>query len=270
VTFEDALTLPIRVVAKGFPRQQSNGGSIGSTQFSQENPSQAAFDFSIPATVQNGSSEFSFKLYSSTFQQLNAAIEALINEPSGCFEQTSSSTYPMVMGLQYLKGLPEDQQNDLKIKSMIIDIEAKLKRGYDKLVSFKTKEKGYEWFGESPAHEALSAYGLMQFTEMSQVTSFVDSTMVSDLKDWLVSRKDGSGLFLANERALDTFGRAPDNITAAYIVWTLTEAGETNVKDEIDNLKALADKQIAEGAVDAYFCGLLASSLYNLDRAEEA
>jgi hypothetical protein len=29
---------------------------------------------------------------------------------------------------------------------MKLNIEAKLKKGYDKLVSFKTKEKGYEWF----------------------------------------------------------------------------------------------------------------------------
>ena len=153
---------------------------------------------------------------------------------------------------------------------MIVDIQAKLKRGYDKLISFKTKEKGYEWFGGSPAHEGLSAYGLMQFTEMSQVTSFVDDKMVSDLKDFLLSRKDGKGLFLTNEKALDSFGRAPDNITAAYIVWTLTESGETNLTTEIDNLIALADKQIKAGAVDAYFCGLLSCSLYNLNRNDEA
>jgi len=31
----------------------------------------------------------------------------------------------------------------------------------------------------------------MEFTEMSQVTNFVDPKMVSDLKQFLVSRKDG-------------------------------------------------------------------------------
>ncbi len=84
------------------------------------------------------------------------------------------------------------------MQAMIVNIEGKLKQGYDKLVSSKTKEKGYEWFGQSPAHESLSAYGLMQFAEMSKVTNFVDSKMVEDLKGWLMSRKDGKGLFLAN------------------------------------------------------------------------
>jgi hypothetical protein len=169
----------------------------------------------------------------------------------------------MVMALQFLKAQPVQ---DTKIQSMIISIEEKLKKGYDKLVSFKTKEKGYEWFGESPAHESLSAYGLMQFTEMSKVTSFVDSGMVKDLKQWLVSRKTGKGLFLKNEKALDSFGRAPDNITAAYIVWTLTSAGETNVETEITNLKSLADSSISSKNTDAYFLGLLSASLYNLGR----
>ena len=44
---------------------------------------------------------------------------------------------------------------------MIMDIEQKLKDGYSRLMTFKTKENGFEWFGESPAHEALSAYGLL-------------------------------------------------------------------------------------------------------------
>jgi alpha-2-macroglobulin-like protein len=141
----------------------------------------------------------------------------------------------MVMALQFLKAQPVQ---DTKTQSMILSIEEKLKKGYDKLVSFKTKEKGYEWFGESPAHESLSAYGLMQFTEMAKVTSFVDTGMVSDLKKWLLSRRDGKGMFLKNEKALDSFGRAPDNITAAYIVWTLTSSGETNVDTELNALIA--------------------------------
>ena len=29
-----------------------------------------------------------------------------------------------------------------------------------------TGDKGYEWFGANPAHEALTAYGLMEFRDM--------------------------------------------------------------------------------------------------------
>eukprot|EP00356_Strombidium_inclinatum_P015526 CAMPEP_0170494050 /NCGR_PEP_ID=MMETSP0208-20121228/14413_1 /TAXON_ID=197538 /ORGANISM="Strombidium inclinatum, Strain S3" /LENGTH=44 /DNA_ID= /DNA_START= /DNA_END= /DNA_ORIENTATION= len=44
---------------------------------------------------------------------------------------------------------------------MTTEIKEKLDRGYKKLATFETVEKGYEWFGKAPGHEALSAYGLM-------------------------------------------------------------------------------------------------------------
>lgn len=44
---------------------------------------------------------------------------------------------------------------------MMIEMEQKIKKGYDKLTTFETAENGYEWFGDTPPHEALSAYGFM-------------------------------------------------------------------------------------------------------------
>ncbi|CDW84292.1 a-macroglobulin complement component [Stylonychia lemnae] len=265
--FQDSLKLVTRVVPKGFEREVNKGGYIGSQIFDQSTPSSISFDLSIPAKLEAGSSKFSLKIFSSSFASLVEAVKALINEPNGCFEQTSSTTYPMVMALGFLEALPvEDQQ----IKEMKLDIQAKLKRGYDKLVTFQTKEKGYEWFGESPAHEGLSAYGLLQFTEMSKVSQFVDTKMVGDLKTWLLSRRNSKGGFLQNDKALDSFGRAPANITDAYIIWALTSSGETDVANETANLIKQADQSITNNTVDVYFLGLLASSLYNLKRNEEA
>ena len=49
---------------------------------------------------------------------------------------------------------------------MEAEIKDNLEAGYKKLISFETSQKGYEWFGEAPGHEALSAYGIGQFVEM--------------------------------------------------------------------------------------------------------
>ena len=125
--------------------------------------------------MQPGSSAFTAKLFSSNFASLVEAVQALIQDPYGCFEQTSSTTYPMVMALQFLKAQPTQDAQNL---AMQLQIQQKLQAGYTRLVSYKTKENGYEWFGKSPAHESLSAYGLMQFTEMAKVTQFVDPAMV--------------------------------------------------------------------------------------------
>ena len=96
-----------------------------------------------------------------------------------------------------------------------------------------------EWFGGDPGHEALTAYGLMQFVDMAQVRQ-VDPDMVKRTRQWLLDKRDGKGGFKRNDRALDSFGRAPEATTAAYIVWSLLEAGEKGLEKEIEAVEASA------------------------------
>src|SRR5438046_8638627 len=145
-----------------------------------------------------------------------------------------------------------------------------LGRGYQRLTSFECgsedKKEGYEWFGgTAPAHEALTAYGLLQFRDMARVQD-VDPAMLERTRQYLLSQRDGKGGFKRNSRALDTFGRAPDHITNAYIVWALTESGpDDDVTTELNELH----KQ-AKTSKDPYFLGLVAASLINRSRHGDA
>lgn len=93
---------------------------------------------------------------------------------------------------------------------MKYQIMEKLKKGYDRLVGFETSTKGYEWFGKTPGHEALSAYGIAQFNDMKKVVNFVQKSSLDRNVDWLMGRRnpDKSGKWQLNKKALDTFGRA--------------------------------------------------------------
>src|SRR5256885_17186030 len=71
---------------------------------------------------------------------------------------------------------------------------------YKKLIGFESRTKGYEWFGADPGHEALTAYGLLQFTDMSHVRA-VDKDMLDRTRAWLLSRRDGNGGGVYGERA---------------------------------------------------------------------
>ena len=90
--------------------------------------------------------------------------------------------------------------------------------------------------------------------------------MVDRTRAWLMSRKDGKGGFQRNARALDTFGRAPDHITNAYIVWALTESSKDD--DVVKELDAAFDK--AKTSKDPYFVALVANALINRNRAKDA
>ena len=46
------------------------------------------------------------------------------------------------------------------MKKMRKEIIEKLKRGYERLITFETSSKGYDWFGHAPGHEPLTAYAL--------------------------------------------------------------------------------------------------------------
>jgi len=46
----------------------------------------------------------------------------------------------------------------------------------------------------------------------------VDPKMVERTREWLLARRNGKGGFMRDPKALDSFGRAPEDVTNAYIV----------------------------------------------------
>src|SRR4029077_20269468 len=164
---------------------------------------------------------------------MTKGMEAMIREPGGCFEQTSSSNYPNIMILGYLGA------NDAADAALVQKTQGTLDRGYKLLTGYETKQKGYEWVGQTPGHEALTAYGLMEFADMAKVYD-VDHHMVERTADWLMSRRDHKGGFLRSTTALDSYGRAGEATTNAYIMWALAEAKRTGGPDaELAAQKAL-------------------------------
>jgi uncharacterized protein YfaS (alpha-2-macroglobulin family) len=148
----DQLTRAIEVVAKGFPANISLSAQELNKLF-----------YINPMNVVKGSMKVNFTAFPNVMNELMKGIDAILREPYGCFEQTSSSNYPNVMALDYLRKM---QINDPALEEKATKL---IDAGYKKLVSFETKENGYEWFGASPAHEALTAYGLMEFEDMKKV-----------------------------------------------------------------------------------------------------
>ncbi len=229
----------LRVVPKGFPIKDGSGGML--------NPDgEIKDDITIPETVIPGSLSASITVYPSPMANLTEALEALIRDPYGCFEQTSSTTFPLVMAQQYFK---THQGID---PAIIAKAQEKLDAGYQRLIGFETEQKGYEWFGSTPPHEALTAYGLLQFNEMKQVMD-VDQKMIDRTAEWLMSRRDGKGSFKLDSKQLDSFGGAPQETTNAYIVWSMLEAGYSpvNILPEINHVL----KQATQGN-DSYIIAL--------------
>lgn len=236
----DEVARTVTVVPSGFPIEINAGGLLEVKE---------RFTVAIPQEVEPGSLTAQAAVYPSPLASLTQALSALLREPSGCFEQTSSTTYPTVMALRYMKSHSGVDPELVKRASDLVE------KGYKRLTSFECSNKGYEWFGGNPGHEALSAYGLLEFSDMADVYQ-VDATMLDRTRQWILARRDGKGGFLRDPKALDSFGGAPEDITNAYIVWSLTEAGEKGLEKEIAAVRERAVK-----SEDPYFLALVANIL---------
>lgn len=245
---KDEFERELVVVPRGFPIERGFSGTV-KDKVSHTVDTGEALDGTIEAEV---------RFYPSPTATLVSGLEGMLREPNGCFEQTSSTNYPNIMILSYL------ERNNVAAPELMARAQKLLDRGYKKLVGYETAEKGYEWFGGAPGHEALTAYGLLEFMDMKAVYGDVDDAMVRRTAEWLKKRRDGKGGYLRNSRALDSFGGASPDVTNAYITYALSEAGMDGIDAEI-----AAEIERARSTTDAYQLALATNTLFNAGKRAE-
>jgi hypothetical protein len=240
--YADRVTRKLSVAPKGFPIEVGFGGLIANDGF-------ANHEIDVPADLVPGSLTSRTVVYPTPLANMTEALERLIREPCGCFEQTSSTTYPLVMAQQYFMS---HEGVDLSLVERSGEI---LARGYDRLMGFECRSGGFEWFGQDPGHEALTAYGVLEFTDMAQVHP-VDPAMLDRTRAWLLAARDGKGGFSRGRRALHTWITEPE-CSNGYILWALLEAGEkSDLSPEVAWVRDAGEK-----TENTYAVALAANSL---------
>jgi hypothetical protein len=250
--YEDKVSRTLLVKPKGFPIETSFGGIL-------EPGKPVTQSITIPAGIVLGSVISNTAVYPTPLANLTQALERMIQDPNGCFEQTSSTSYPLTMAQQYFLSHTGVEP------SLVEKSREKLDAGYHKLVSFWCPDKGYEWFGQDPGHEALTAFGLLHFADMSKVRE-VDQNMIATTRGWLLKQKDGQGGFTRKRRSLHSWIEDKD-CSNAYIVWALLETGvkPTELKSEIEALSATA-----RSSQNSYVVALAANALSLAGQKSEA
>jgi hypothetical protein len=118
------VTKTANILINGFLDEQTQGGRIGVKD--SNNPDKykveqsVEWEVTMPDTIAS-TPYFTAKLFAKPLDSILDALESLVRDPYGCFEQTSSVTYPMVMALQLLnemqKGLSKEE-DILRVKKM--------------------------------------------------------------------------------------------------------------------------------------------------------
>jgi alpha-2-macroglobulin-like protein len=214
-----------------------------------------------------GSAKAFVKIYPSSFSQLVEGLDGIFRMPSGCFEQTSSSTYPNVLALDYLK------RTGRSAPAVRAKAEGFIHYGYQRLLGFEIPGGGFDWFGNPPANRALTAYGLMEFTDMAKVHD-VDPVMIERTRRWLLSQRRPDGSWNPEEHKMHedaVGGQTPDDARlaeTAYIGWAVFSdpAASSQASPTLAYLKQRTPETIKDPHTLALVCNaLLAADEHNAD-----
>jgi uncharacterized repeat protein (TIGR01451 family) len=102
-------------------------------------------------------------------------------------------------------------------------------QGYQRLLTFEVDGGGFEWFGGTPAHNILTAYGLLEFSDMSKVYE-VDPQVIARTQSYLLGQQKPDGHWEPSEGgiaegAINNFQAQSLRFTG-YVAWGLLESGQ--------------------------------------------
>ena len=132
----DAVRRPIEVVPDGRRVEQVVSGTLRAAGRGRR--------WTCPRTPIPGSVKAFVKVYPSSFSQLVEGLDAIFRMPYGCFEQTSSTTYPNVLALDYLQAHRHERCPAVEAKARQY-----IHLGYQRLLSFEVPGGGFDWFGQA-------------------------------------------------------------------------------------------------------------------------
>src|SRR3954469_22490539 len=102
-------------------------------------------------------------------------------------EQTSSSAYPNILVVDYVKKARVASSTEFLMKA-----EQFLNVGYQKLLTFERPGGGFDWWGNGEPLVWLSAYGLQEFNDMSRVWP-IDRGIIDRTQALLMNKRDKDG-----------------------------------------------------------------------------
>lgn len=209
----------------------------------------------IPEGAIDDAGKIFVKIYPGVLSQVVEGLDKMLQMPFGCFEQTSSVTYPNILVLDYMKTTKKITP-ELQMKA-----EGFINAGYQRLVSFEVDGGGFEWFGKAPAHRILTAYGLMEFYDMSKVYE-VDPAVIARTQQWLAKCQENDGSWKPSQEGIreGAINKFTDDVlrNTAYITWALasTKYEGPQVKKGVDYLRNHLDAM-----KDAYTRALVVNAL---------
>ncbi len=243
---EDTVVREIEVVPNGEPKDTVFNGRLEASQH---------HTIRFPDSAIPDAGKIYVRLYPGPLSQLIEGMDAILRMPFGCFEQTSSSTYPNVLALDYMK----------RTKKLTPEVHAKaeafIATGYQRLLTF---ESAGRWIlvvrkctGKQDSHGIWADGG---FTIWRKSTTWMLVSLSGRETGWCNNNSRTESwkpdTQFINEGATDRFNTDVLRITA-YIALALEIAEYRG--DAIENAPEVRIEEHLDDSVDAYTLAVIAN-----------
>lgn len=209
----------------------------------------ASLTLAIPENALAGSVDASLKIYPNLNAHVLESIEAILERPYGCAEQTISAAYPGVLYLKYAKGMPAENSAIAQRARHYTQL------AYERLLADRAENGGFSyWGGTDRPDVALTGYALRFLTDASAFTS-VDPNVITQALQWVLSQAEPDGHWAAHDWEGKEDARRSASLTA-FMVRTLVQSGFTTgssavSKESAQAIAAIVKKVLAHRWLDS-------------------
>jgi uncharacterized protein YfaS (alpha-2-macroglobulin family) len=167
----------------------------------------------IPQTAVPNSARAELKIYPNLMAHVAESVEAIMERPYGCGEQTISSTYPSLLLLRNYK--KSGQDSPLRARA-----ERYLHAGYDRLLNYRDSSGGFTYWGRREPDLALTAYALRFLSEAKELIA-VDEDTIKEARAWLVKQQRPDGSWAAHDYGDKLENKRRTALLTAYVARVL-------------------------------------------------
>jgi hypothetical protein len=167
-----------------------NGEEVTQTSSDLFNDS-LTLEINIPDTAIKDTARAELKIYPGLIGHVVESIEAIMQRPHGCAEQTISSTYPSILLLRYYK------QNGEDVPPIALKARRYVQSGYELLLNYRDEQGGFSYWGRGEADLALTAYAVRFLRDASEFIT-VDEDVLIKARGWLINHQRADGSWTAH------------------------------------------------------------------------
>ncbi len=199
------------------------GGTKDEVSFSDKINGARTHTISVPANAIEGGTKVTLTLTPGFASEAVAGTESLLQEPHGCFEQTTSSAWPNTLVTKYLDATGQ-LTPELREKAFGL-----VSTGYQRLVTFESPSGGINWWGggsTEAGNRILTAIMLWHLKDMEGIVE-TDPAFQARLLTWLLAQQAADGSFAAGDAlhaGNEVLGTSVAR-TTAFISWALAHTG---------------------------------------------